>query len=161
MKKLLLGLAFATSIATGAQAQNFTPMQNDQGLLQAINQMAYTLGGNCQGGIQASCQAYNYIMTNANSMSQASNACQQGNGQGCQYYAMYYRQMETDFNTFSQSMQSSGPQYGGGSSALGSTHQERMAAIQNFGAQNTQNYQQRMNQMDNNQAQFLGSIRGN
>lgn len=161
MRKLLVGLAFA-AVATGAQAQNFTPMQNDQLLLQAINTMAYTLGGNCQSGIQASCQAYNYIMNNAGSMSQASDACLQGNQQGCQYYVMYYRQMETDYNTFTQSMQSSGGgQYAGtgGVNPLGETHQDRMNAIQNFGAQNTQNYQQRMDQMDRNQQSWMNSQR--
>ena len=161
MKRLLVGMAFA-AVASAAQAQQFTPMQNDPGLLQAINEMASLFGGNCQNGSQQGCQGYSYIMSNAGAMSQASNACMQGNHQGCQYYMMYYRQMEHDYSHYQQAVASQyGGGYGGGSygggNPLGDTHLERMQAIQSFGAQNTQNFEARMSQMDASHSNWMQS----
>ena len=51
--------------------------------------------------------------------------------------------------------------YGGGGysggSPLGDTHEQRMQAIQNFGAQNTQNFEARMNQMDASHSNWMQS----
>lgn len=145
-------------LATGAEAQGFIPMQNDQAVMGAINQMASTLGGICQSGNPPACQMYNYIMQNANAMMGASNACQAGNPMGCQYYAQYYQQMDYDYGSFTRQMGAQAQMPSGGYNPLGNTHEERMQAIQNFGNQNTQNWQNHMNRVEQNHQQFLNYL---
>lgn len=160
MKKVLTALMLTTMAASSASAQGFMGMQNDPALIQAVNQMAMTLGNACQMGDQASCQNYNYIMQNANAMMGASNACQGGDQMACNYYGQYYQQMDYDYGVFSQQFSAgmAAVPPGGGVNPLGATHQDRMDAIQNFGAQNTQNWQTHMNQMEQNHQTFMNQI---
>jgi hypothetical protein len=145
-----------------ATAQAFTGMQNDMALINGINQMMMAFGGACQMGDGQACGYMQYVQNIGGYMAQASNACLQGDQNGCNAYAQAYQQLNTDYGMFSQSPYAMA---GGGAAAvnppvnpLGETHEDRMNAIRQWGAQNTQNWQQQQLQNDQNHQRFIEMI---
>jgi hypothetical protein len=171
MTPRLAALALVLALpAAGAQAfHDFQGMQADQGLLQAIDQMAQTLGYGCQAmGVMEACNGYDMLMTTANRMAWASDACLQGNPQACQGYAQDLSFMAASYQSMTNA---AGMAAGGGAGGmvgtpgydpmnpLGATHDDRMNAIAGFGAAATGAYQDRSAQSDIAHNQFLDMIR--
>lgn len=125
-----------------------------------LQQLSLVFGNLCQMGNPQGCQASQYVQQGANYLQQAGMACQQGNPQACQAYQQGAAEVHANYMQVAQQLQAAG--YGGGGDGgnggyvdpLGQTHEQRMQAIQNFGAQNTQNFNNRMAAMDRNMAQW-------
>jgi hypothetical protein len=146
-----------------ATAQQFQSMQYDQQLNFALQDMLNSFGYACQNvGDPNACAGFNYVQQAANYMVGASNACLQGNQDGCNAYAIAYQDMSSTYQSYSQAYYGNQtPDMTGGVAPidpLGATHEDRMAAISNFGAANTDLFNGRMEAMDTNQAQFLEYI---
>lgn len=134
-------------------------MQNDNTLMSVINQMMYTLGASCQSGNSQACNGYNYVQSAGNYMMSASNACSMGDRNACNAYAQGYQQLNQDYALFSRQYAGAGMPQPGGSPGYNSTHEQRMRDIQNFGANNTKQWQNNMNRMDRNHDAFMNSLR--
>lgn len=147
---------FAAAIVAASLGQ--TARAQDPQVVQALNEMLYAHGVACQYGQQESCWSANYVQQYGQQMLQAGNACQYGNQQACQFYNQAYNDLSGAYSQFqqqqwaAQAMQQQPQGYG-------STHAQRMQAIQNFGAQNTANWNQRQAVNDANHQRFIESIR--
>lgn len=151
--RLLMSAALALGVSTGAQAQGQDPQ-----VVQALNEMIYAFGVNCQYGNAQACQSANYIQGYGGQMLQAGTACQYGNQQACQFYQQAYYELSGVYSQFQQqqwAMQAMQQQPQG----YGLTHQQRMQQIQNFGAQNTANWNARQAANDAAHQRFIESIR--
>jgi hypothetical protein len=154
--------AFVASVApVNADAVPFAGMQNDPALLRAIGEMTSLLEPGCYNGAPAACEAYHRIAGNAQGMAEASRACEAGQAVGCASYLQFYRLMDTDYAAYLRGVQMNAggwnaPQPG---NPLGSTHEDRMRAIENFGQVNADEFRRRMDEMDRSQGNFLGTIR--
>lgn len=145
-------------IAVAAQAQQFSGMQNDPGVMQALDQMGYAFGSACQLGDQNGCMGYNYIQQIGSYMMGASGACLQGDQSACFAYSQSYQQLDADYGMFLQ--QYAGQQQGYyDPNYSAAQHQQRMQDIYNFGAQNTANWNAQQQQNDLQHQQFIESIR--
>jgi len=67
--RLLLIIALALGLSTGVKAQ-----QQDPQVVQALNEMVYAFGVNCQSGNPQACQSANYIQSYGGQMLQAGGA---------------------------------------------------------------------------------------
>lgn len=149
--RFLLSILFVTSLAPEARAQ-------DPQVVQALNEMLYAHGVNCQYGNQDSCWTANYIQQYGSQMLQAGNACQYGNQQACAFYNQAYQELSWAYGEFqqqqwaAQAMQQQPQGY-----AL--SHQQRMQQIQQWGAQNTANWNARQAANDASHQRFIESIR--
>ena len=144
-------LAFS-ALSLPAQAQ-------DPQVVQALNELYYVHSANCQYGNQESCWAAQYVQQRGGQMIQAGQACQyQNNQQACNFYNNAYSELSTAYNAMQQSQwaQQAMQQPGAG---LGTTHEQRMAEIQNWGAQNTANWNAQQATNDANHQRFIESIR--
>lgn len=155
-------IALATSITLPAAAQQFLGMEYDQRLNAALQEMLFNFGNACQMmGDPGSCGGYDYVMQAANYMAGASNACVMGNPDACQAYAWAMGDISIVYIQYSQAFGLEQAPIQDGSlgmvDPLGETHADRMDAIAQFGANNTAAFNQRMEQMDNNQAQWMSS----
>ena len=154
----ILGTVLLTSVPIGADAQQ-DPM------IGAIQQMMASFQPGCQMGDGNACGAMSYIGGMANQMDMAIGACQSGNAQACNDFNQLYATMSSEYGRWSQANGMSAgpmatevaPNYDP-NNVLGPTHQDRMSAIEQFGAQNTENFNNRMSQMDGTQSQFLGML---
>lgn len=153
MRISILAALLAISVTGHAKAQ-----QQDPQVVQALNEMIYAFGVNCQYGNQQACQSANYIQSYGGQMLQAGNACQFGNQQACQFYQQAYYELSGVYSQFqqqqwaAQAMQKQPQGY-----AL--SHQQRMQQIQQFGAQNTANWNRQQAANDAAHQRFIESIR--
>ena len=158
IRKKFGALIICIVAANVAKAQQFSGMENDPGVIQALDQMGYAFGSACQAGDQNACMGYNYIQQVGSYMAGASNACLYGDSGGCQAYAQAYQQLDADYGMFLQ-------QYGGQQQGYydpnysAAQHQQNMQDIYNFGAQNTANWNAQQQQNDLQHQQFIESIR--
>ncbi|MCC5973228.1 MAG: hypothetical protein JJT81_04165 [Rubellimicrobium sp.] len=112
----------------------------------------------CQQGNPAACQALPMIQQLTQETLDASWFCvAEGNMNACQYYQNSAMQLSQVYMQLTQAGQS---QMGAGSgfNPLGETHADRMNAIQQFGQQNMDNFNDRMRQMDLQHEQFMSTI---
>jgi hypothetical protein len=149
--------------ALPATAQQFQGMEYDQQLNFALQDMLNSFGYACQNmGDPNACSSFNYVQSAANYMVGASNACLQGNQDGCNAYATAYQDMSATYASYSQAVYGNQmPDTTAGVAPidpLGATHDDRMAAISNFGAANTEAFNNRMAAMDTNAAAFSDYI---
>lgn len=152
---LAVGVA-ACFTAAPAQAQS-GGYQPDPQVVGALNEMIYTAGLMCQSGDQQACWSMNYLQQFGNQMMQAGAACQAGNNEGCYFYQQAYGELSQGYQMMQQQMamaQSMQVPQG-----YGTTHQQRMQAIQDFGAANTAAWQQRQQLNDQSHQRFIESIR--
>ena len=150
----LLGAMFLISTApANAQGYNYQP---DPRVLGTLNDMIYTLGLYCQNGNQQACGSANYIQQFGGQMLQAGAACQSGNQQACFMYQQAYQDLGYGYqslqNEIAQTQMMQAP------AGYGSTHQQRMQAIQDFSAQNTANWNARQAANDLNHQNFVNQI---
>lgn len=158
----ITGIAFAAVLAsTAVDAQQFYGMENDPGVMDALNNMGMAFGQACQMGDPQGCNSYQYVQQLGNYMYGASSACMQGDQMGCQAYMQVYQQLDSDYGMFVQQY-SGGQQFAGGfngaANASAATHEQRMQQIQAMGAQSTANWQANNAQMDANHAAFMSTI---
>jgi hypothetical protein len=163
MRRVIPFACLAALTALPAAAQQFQGMEYDQQLNFALQDMLNSFGYACQNmGDQNACAGFNYVQQAANYMVGASNACLQGNQDGCNAYAITYQDMSTTYQSYSQAYYGNQtPDITAGVAAidpLGATHDDRMAAISNFGAANTEAFNNRMATMDSNAAAFSAYI---
>ncbi|MBW7922699.1 MAG: hypothetical protein H3C51_11435 [Rubellimicrobium sp.] len=159
MRILAAAAPVATLFALSAPAANAQAGVDPQlyAMLDAmISQVYYA----CQMGSQQSCASVQPMQAQAQYLIQAGQYCAQtGDPNACGYYQSGVMQAQaayTQMNRMNAPM-APVPTYDP-NNPLGPTHADRMRAIQNFGAVNTQNFNDRMNQMDIQQQQFLDYI---
>jgi hypothetical protein len=101
--RLVIPFACLTCLtALPAAAQQFQGMEYDQQLNFALQDMLNSFGYACQNmGDQNACAGFNYVQQAANYMVGASNACLQGNQDGCNAYAITYQDMSTTYQSYS------------------------------------------------------------
>lgn len=156
----VLAAAAATFVLSGpTQAQQFYGMEYDQGLMQALNSMYGYYGNSCQMGDQNGCYAVSYLNDVSNYMMGASNACLQGNQMGCQAYMQVYQQVSNDYGMFNQQMAGMQQQQPYDPNAFAMQHQQNMQDIQNWGAQNTQDFNNRMAADTAQHERFMQTLR--
>ena len=134
-------------------------------LTMQVQQMAGSFAPSCQMGDPNACGAMSYVLEMEYLMEQAYWACQQGNQMAC---GVGQQAEGTLLSGYSQWQQANMGDVSGGGAApaydpnnvLGPTHQDRMNAIAGFGAANTQAFQERMNGMDAQHEQFMGTLTG-
>lgn len=120
-------------------------------------------GQQCQMGNPQGCAMASQLQQSGNYLEGAQFACQNGDPHACQALQQGAQQIG------SMHQQVMAVQNGGSFDGIESgyappaptqdTHQQRMQAIQDFGTQNTQQFQQRMIQQDATHQNFLNSIR--
>ena len=145
-----------------AQAQQYTPGV-DPNLVMALDQIISYVWQNCQMGNQGACQYAQQIQMDAQNLIGAGQYCYQTNDpNACQFYQNGIWEVEQAYGQMHQQMAGSqmpaGPSYDP-NNPMGATHEERMANIAAFGAQNTQNWVDRGAASDANQAAFIDYIR--
>ena len=156
-------LVIATAAAALALALPGACLAQSQAEMQ-LQQMYTLFQTGCQMQNPAACDAMNLVAQRGQFMQQAGAACQQGNSEACQAYQQLAADTDSSYQQLSQQVQASnyGGQPGGydGQGLAGqTTHEQRMQAIQQFGAQNTANFNSRMQAADRQQEQFLSTLR--
>lgn len=150
-----------TLAAPAAQAQQFPPGV-DPNLAMALDQMISFVWQGCQMGDQMSCQNVQAMQAQAQNLIAAGQYCWQTNDpNACAFYQTGYQQAQMAYMQMSQAsggQMMATPGYNPGN-PLGATHEDRMANIANWGAQNTANWNSGQAQIDANHNAFLNSIR--
>lgn len=130
----------------------------DPQLYSMLEQMISYVSWGCQTGNPQACANLQPMQAQAQYLLQAGQYCMQtGDPNACSYYQNGYAQAQMAYGQMAGQMQPA-PAYDP-NNPLGPTHADRMQAIQQFGTVNTQNFNDRMNQMDTQQQQFLDYIR--
>ncbi|MEZ5715823.1 MAG: hypothetical protein R3D85_12000 [Paracoccaceae bacterium] len=160
MKRILATMACGLGLSGPGLAQNYM-MNADPQVVQAINEIAYVYQLYCSSGSAQACNALPMIQQGAQETLMLGQNCQMGDQNAC---ATYQEQLWELQAAHSQAMvdfqQLQTAQYGGGLGAdPGLTHEQRMQQIQQWGAQNTANFNSRMEQMDRNHQSFLEMLR--
>lgn len=157
MRSLVSAASLAAALAVtapAAQAQMISGQQLYMMLDGVISYVYY----NCQMGNPAACANVQPIQAEAEYLLQAGQYCAQtGDQNACGYFQGGVAQVQMAYNQIAAQMQPA-PAYDP-YNPLGATHEDRMMAIQQFGAMNTQIFSQRMQQMDQNHERFLDFIR--
>ncbi len=131
----------------------------DPQLYSMLEQMISYVYMGCQTGNQQACANVQSMQMQAQYLLQAGQYCMQtGDPNACGYYQNGAMQAQMAYAQMGGGQMQAGPAYDP-NNPLGPTHQDRMNAIRNFGEVSNQNFQNRMEQMDRNQAQFLDYIR--
>jgi hypothetical protein len=146
-------------LLTVALAATAGPARADH-LTMQVQQMAGSFMPGCQMGDPRACEALRYVVQMEQLMEQAYGACQQGDQNGCAMGQQAEARILSDYGRWQQA------NFGGGTAApgydpnnpLGATHQDRMDAISQFGSTMQGNFENRMQQMDIQQQQFLDTL---
>lgn len=165
--KTLAAVALGAALLSVGAVSPAAAQGSEQVELQSMYMLFQT---GCEGGVQDMCQAMNSVQERGNYMQMAGMACQQqGNQEACQVYQALAYDTHATYEQIGQQLQAAG--YGGGGGGyegggaggyvdpLGQNHEQRMQAIQGFGAQNTQNFNARMQAMDRSHEQFMSTLR--
>lgn len=161
MKRILGAVLVALGLNGPATADHYFQTADPQ-VVQAINEIVFALGQGCNVGNAQACNAIPLIQQQAHAMLSAGYDCQtQGNQQACSFYQQNLWQLQEAYTQVQMAAQQGHlmQQYGAPSQGMGLTHEQRMQLIHNFGAQNTANFNQRMQQTDRNHQQFIDMIR--
>ncbi len=130
----------------------------DPQLYSMLEQMISYVSYGCQMGNPQACANVQLMQVEAQNLIQAGQYCMQtGDQNACGYYQNGVVQAQMAYSQMAGQMQPP-PAYDP-TNPLGATHEERMQAIQQFGQTNTQNFNNRMQQMDRNHQQFLDYLR--
>lgn len=141
--------AFAFAGTAGAQTDPVSMLQQMAGAAQQW----------CQMGNQAACQFPGMFQQRAQYIQQAGAYCQQGWQEACQAYqqqAMEVGQMYQQMAGVGQQQQAGGYDP---NNPIAPTHDQRMGYIQQWGAQNTQNFNNRMRAMDEAHQRYMSTLR--
>lgn len=157
MHQLTAAIPLAALLTVASPAAEAQMAGVDPQLYTMLEQMiSYTYMG-CQMGNQMACSNAQAMQMEAQYLLQAGQYCMQtGDPNACGYYQNGAMQAQMAYTQMAGQMQPA-PAYDP-NNPLGPTHQDRMNAIQQFGQTNTQNFNDRMEQMDRNQSQFLETI---
>ncbi|UYV37539.1 hypothetical protein N4R57_21890 [Rhodobacteraceae bacterium D3-12] len=161
MKRILTLLAVVVGLGGPAKADHYYATADPQ-VLQAINQIMTTLGQGCNMGNAQSCNAIPLLQQQAHMMLSAGYDCRmQGNPNACAFYQQNIWQLREAQQQVQMAAQQGRlmQQTGNAAPGMGLTHAQRMQQIHNFGAQNTANFNQRMQTMDQNHKKFIEMIR--
>ncbi|TFL18253.1 hypothetical protein [Jannaschia formosa] len=164
-----LALALAALAAAGpkpAAADHYMQTADPQ-VVQAIQEIVWALGQGCNAGNAGACQAIPMAQQQAHMMLSAGYDCRmQNDPQACQFYQANLQQLQQSYQQVAQAMQTGAlmqPQGGmGGGGAMpgmGSTHEERMQQIHNWGQQRLEWGRQNQTIMDNSHQRFLETLR--
>lgn len=134
MHKTLAAAVMATALAGTAEAQ-----QQDAQVVQALDEMVWAFGVECQMGNARACTSVAYIEDYGGRMLHAGNACQYGDQAACQFYQQAYYELSGLYAQFHQQpwvakaldMAPDGYR---------ATHEARMQAIHTWGAENAANW---------------------
>jgi hypothetical protein len=149
--------AAAIMVSAPAMADHWRQTADPQ-LVVMFEQLMSFYAMNCQMGDQNACLGYEAAGQQGIAMLNASYDCVAANNQmACNFYQQSAQQLMGATQQVQQFM-------GGGLdpsavNPLGATHQDRMANIEAWGAQNTANWQDRMTTMDTNHNAFIDMIR--
>ncbi len=162
LARYALCLTFA-GFTSAASAQNYE-VRNDFQLWGAIEQMSSGLGTGCQLGDQNGCQSYQYVQDLAGYLIATNDGCNyQGDQQACQYFQQAYNQLDIDFGQYLQfyAPQVQAMMGGGGQmyNPMGSTHEERMTNINNWGQQMLENGRASQAILDQSHSGFMETLR--
>ena len=159
-RPLALAFLLAAPLAPQAQAQQFAPGV-DPNLVMALDQMISYVYMGCQMGDQNSCMNAQMMQQQGANLIGAGQYCYQTNDpNACAFYQQGVMQVQ---NAYGMMMQSSGGQMTqmpgvDPGNPLGATHDQRMANIAAWGAQNTQNWQNGMAANEASVNSFLGNV---
>lgn len=146
--------AIAAPTTSKAQQMGYVDPQ----LYSMLEQMISTVAYGCQMGNQQACANVQGMQAEAQYLIQAGQHCMQTNDpNACGYYQNGVMQVQMAYGQMAAQMQPA-PAYDP-NNPLGATHEERMQAIRQMGAIGTQNFNDRMDQMDQSHQQFLDYIR--
>ena len=160
VKRILGAFAVAFGLSGPVAADHYYATADPQ-VVQAINEIITVLGQGCNMGNGPACNAIPMFQQQAHMMLSAGYDCRMGNQQACGFYQQNLWQLR-DAHTQVQYAANQGrlmQQYGQPTDGMGLTHEQRMQQIHNFGAQNTANFNARMQQMDTNHQKFIEMIR--
>lgn len=130
----------------------------DPQLYSMLEQMISYVSWGCQTGNPQACANLQPMQAEAQYLLQAGQYCMQtGNPNACGYYQNGVMQAQMAYGQMAAQMQPT-PAYDP-NNPLGPTHADRMQAIRDFGDANTAAFNQRMQQMEQSNAQFLDYIR--
>ncbi|MDO9526761.1 MAG: hypothetical protein Q7J57_14690 [Gemmobacter sp.] len=138
----------------------------DPQVVQALNELVQIHGGLCQQGNPQACQMLQSVQSHGSMMLNAGYDCQtQGNAQACAWYQQAYAMLSQTYAQTQQAMMQgqfsaaqTGAQYGGGQMP-GSTHEDRMRQIQNWGQERLQWGADSSARMDRQHQQFMQTLR--
>ncbi|MCC7319386.1 MAG: hypothetical protein IT542_00250 [Rubellimicrobium sp.] len=148
-------VAFLTVTSPAVEAQM---AMGDPQLASMLEQMINYVYMGCQMGNQQACASIQPMQVEAQNLLQAGQYCMQTNDpNACGYYQNGVMQAQMAYAQMGSQMQPA-PAYDP-NNPLGPTHQDRLNAIQAWGGQMTQDFDNRINRIDQNQAQFLEYIR--
>ncbi len=159
-KPLVLALVLGAPLAPAAQAQQFAPGV-DPNLVMALDQMISYVWMGCQMGDQNSCLYAQNMQQQATDLIGAGQYCFQTNDpNACAFYNQGYMQAQQAYAMMAQSAGGQMAQMPGNdpSNPLGATHDQRMANIAAWGAQNTTNWQNGMAASEANTNAFIDYI---
>ena len=156
MKIIIVAAVAAVSFTASPTSAQNVGYQADRQVYGALNDLLYYFAGHCQTGNQQACQAYQQVEYFGQGLMSAGAACQQGNQMACRQYQQSLGELQFTYQQVQQSqiaaMQPQAP------SDYGTTHADRMQAIQDFGAANTAAWEQNQAIMDQNHNSFIESI---
>lgn len=161
MKRLFGLLICVIGLNGPAKADHYYATADPQ-VLQAINQMMGMLGQACNMGNAQACNAIPLMQQQAHMMLSAGYDCRmQGNQNACNFYQQNVWQLREAQQQVQMAAQQGRlmQQQGGTAPGMGMTHEQRMQQIHNFGVQNTQNFNNRMQRMDQNHKKFIEMLR--
>ncbi len=158
MRQIAAAAPLALLLAVASPAAEAQMAGVDPQLYAMLEQMISFTSYNCQMGNPQACANVQGMQAEAQYLIQAGQYCMQTNDpNACGYYRNGVMQVQMAYGQMAAQMQPA-PAYDP-MNPLGATHEDRMQAIQQMGATGTQNFNNRMEQMDQNQAQFLDYIR--
>lgn len=159
-----LAVAISTFGLTGTatQAQQYNQQYNqgvDPNLVMALEQMISYVYQGCSMGNQQMCMGAQQMQMEAQNLIGAGQYCfQTGDPNACQFYQYGVMQAQTAYAQMMQGgQQMQNPGYNTGN-PLGATHEERMANIAGWGAQNTLNWQNNQITNETNHNSFLDNV---
>lgn len=144
----------AAALATGALAFAGTAgAQVDPQIM--LQQMGQATQQWCQMGDQAACRFPQDMMARSQYLQRAGAYCQQGWQEACGAYQQQAQEVGMMYQSFAAAMQAQA----GTANPMGATHEQRMGYIQQWGAQNTQNFNDRMRAMDDAHQRYMSTLR--
>jgi hypothetical protein len=161
INKLLLNFALLSCLATPAAADHWKQTADPQ-VVQALNELLSVYGGYCQQGNPQACAMMQSVQSHGMQMLNASYDCKaQGNQQACNWYGQAYQALSSTYSQMQTAMNQG--QFAAAPrtdpNPLGSTHQERMQSIQQWGQERLQWGADHSKAMDDNHAKFMERLR--
>lgn len=156
-------ISAATLAALGVMAAPTTAEAQQMGyvdpqLYSMLEQMISTVAYGCQMGNPQACANLQGLQAEAQYLIQAGQYCMQtSDPNACSYYQNGVMQVQMAYGQMAAQMQPA-PAYDP-MNPLGATHEDRMRAIRQLGETGTQNFNDRIEQMDQSHQQFLDYIR--